>query len=304
MTIPITIIKIFVFLFITTNFTIFSIKCRIPTMSKNILCKTCARNCEIAEGTVGFCGVRSCKQGKLDLMAFSNLTFLKKQKNKLLVGSFGNNMRISFDPNWDTSLFPFLKSKEVGREKANELLKDIGYKYTPEELVEYAKSKKCDTICFQFNEPLVYLEYILEVCKFDIQVHFVTTGYFSDESLKKILDYVDEVHILFFSTFDKFYMKHCRAQLSVVKENILKIFQSGMKLKILYPLIEGENDSVENILSFGNFFKKISLDIPIEFLKFIPSFRMLDKHVTSEEKLMNACDITRDIGLKNVTYAK
>ncbi len=268
-------------------------------MDKNIVCKACARYCEIPKGGVGFCGVRSSDKG-----SFANLTFLKKEGKNLLVGSLGSNMRTSFDQNWDTSFFPYLKAQEVGRSKTNEIIEEIGYKLTPLELYEYAKKNHCNKIVFQFNEPLVYLEYILEVCNFDIDVHIVTTGYFSKESLKKVLTSVDEIHILFFSTFDKFYMKHCKVQLSVIKENILKIFKSGLPLKILYPLIPGENDSVENIRSLGLFLKEISVEVPLEFLRFSPSFRMLDKEITKEEKLLEACDITRDIGLENVSYVK
>ena len=273
---------------------------------KKIKCTACAKYCEIENGAVGYCGVRKNQDGDLDLLNYSRILFLKKEDEKMLVGTVGSNMRLSFDLNWDSSLFPYLRAQEIGREKTNEEIKNIGYKYNPVELVKYVKEKKCKKIIFQFNEPLVYLEYILKVCKISknegIGIGLVTTGYFSKESLEKVLSCIDEISVFFFSTFDKFYIKHCNAQLSVIKENIGMISKSGVSLKILCPLIPRENDSVKNIENISKFLFKLSPSIPLTFLKFIPSFRMLDKPSTSQEKLHQAVSISKREGLKNVDF--
>lgn len=265
----------------------------------NIQCIACARYCEIEKDRVGYCGVRQNIDGKICLLNYGRFLFLKKEGNKMLVGGLGSNMRISFDPNWDTALYPFLKSKEVGRERTNREIKNLGYKYEPQELVKYAKSQNCEEIVFQFNEPLVYLEYVLDVCKLkDIKVSIVTTGYFSNESLNDILSLVDEVSFLFFSTFDKFYIKHCSAQLSVIKKNIKLVFKSNVEVKILVPVIPNEND----IFSICKFLKDISPSISLYFYKFMPSFRMLDKQITKKRELKQAVEIAEKVGLKNVDF--
>ncbi len=268
--------------------------------NKTIQCCACARYCEIENGAVGYCGVRQNVDGELILLNYGRVLFLKKQGKKMLVGSIGSNMRMSFDSNWDTSLFPYLRSKEIGRKKTNEEIKKLGYKYEPEQLVEYVKSQGCDEIVFQFNEPLIYIEYILEVCKKkkDVKTSLVTTGYFSKEVLHEILPLVDEISFLFFSTFDKFYIKHCSAQLPVIKENIKVVFKSKVNLKVLVPLIPQEVD----VLSICNFLKEISPSVQITFLKFLPSFRMLDKKATTREELENAKKIAKEVGLKNVDF--
>ncbi len=268
--------------------------------NKTIQCTACARYCEIENGAVGFCGVRKNVNGELVLLNHGKILFLRKKGKKMLVGSLGSNMRMPFEPNWDTALYPFLRSQEVGRKKTNEEIKKLGFSYKPEELIEYVKSQGCDEIVFQFNEPLVYIEYILEVCKKKkgIKISLVTTGYFSKEVLQKILPLVDEISFLFFSTFDKFYIKHCSAQLSIIKENMKIVFNSKVNLKILVPLIPQEVDA----LSICNFLKELSPLIPIFFLKFKPSFKMLDKEITSREELENAVKIAKRIGLKNVDF--
>ncbi len=269
----------------------------------NIMCTACARYCQTEDGQVGYCGVRKNEAGELVLLTFGKIVFLKqKNGNKMHVGTLGSNARMHFDPNWDTSLFPFLRAQEVGREKTNQEIKEIGYNYTPFELVKYLKEKKCKEVVFEYNEPLIYLEYILEVCKIakkqNIKTSIVTTGYFSQESVPC----VDEISLYFFSTFEKFYIKHCSFQLKIVKENIELVFQSKSSLKILCPLIPQENDDEKNIENISKFLFDISPTIPLTFLKFSPAFRMLDKEVTSKEKLLNAVEIAKNVGLKNVDF--
>ncbi len=277
---------------------------------EEIKCIACAKSCEILNGGVGYCGVRRNDSGVLCLLNYGRLTFLKMDdsslEKRMLVGSVGSNMRMSFDPNWDTSLFPYLRSKEVGRQKANEEIKSIGYAYSPLELVNYVKKQECGEIVFQFNEPLIYIEYVLDVSKLckkeNIKISIVTTGYFSQESLEQVLNCVDKVSIYLFSTFDKFYIKHCDAQLSVIKKNIKSVFKSGISLKILCPLIPGENDSEKNIENISKFLFDISSEIPLTFVKFLPSFRMLDKALTSRAKLEQGVEIAKKTGLKNVDF--
>ena len=268
--------------------------------NEKIKCTACARYCEIEKGSVGYCGVRKNMGGNLKLLNFGKIIFLKKQRNKMLVGALGSNMRISFDANWDTSLYPFLRSDEVGRAKTNEEIENLGYKYTPNQLVDYARKKGCDEIVFQFNEPLVYLEYILEVCKLrEVKVSIVTTGYFSKESLKIVLNNVNTIYFVLFSTFDKFYIKHCNAQLPIIKENLKEIFKSKkVDLKIFVPLIPEEND----IVSVCKFLKNISPLLSVSFLSFVPSFRMLDKEATNQEDLKNAVEVAKKVGLQNVDF--
>lgn len=266
--------------------------------NKKIQCLACARNCQIEKDSVGYCGVRKNTSGDLEILNYGKLLFLKKKQNTMHVGSLGSNMRMSFEKNWDTSLYPFLRSKEVGREKTNEEVRRLGYTYTPKKLVEYSKKHGCDEIVFGYNEPLVGIEYVLEVCKEDIDVSIVTTGYFSQKSLDATIGSVRKVYFVFYSPFDKFYIKHCSAQLSKIKGNLEEIFNSKTELEIVCPVIEGEND----VLSVCKFLKQFSLDIKINFVKFIPSYRMLDKSVTTEEKLKEAVEIAKGVGFKNVDF--
>ncbi len=269
--------------------------------NSKLKCNACARKCQILENQVGYCGVRKNNHGKLETLNYSKFIFLKKEKKKLLVGQIGSNMRLSFDMDWDTSILPYLKSKEIPREEVNKMIQRLGYEYTPQELIRYAKEKKCEEIVFQYNEPLVNIEYLLEISKRnEIKVSIVTTGYFTEEFFKLVEPNLSEINILFYSTFDKFYFKHSRVQLSIIKENIYKLHKRNSNFRIIYTLIDGENDSEKQIEQLCKFISKTSLKTPLVFKKYIPSYRMVDKSITDEEKLKKSKQIALKNGLENV----
>ncbi len=272
---------------------------------KEIQCNACFRKCTILPKQVGYCGVRLNTGSSLKFLNYGKFIFIKKEKGKLLVGGFGSNMRFSFDMDWDTSLFPFLKSRDLKRSEVNILIQSLGFSFTPDELIDYALKKECEKIIFQFNEPIINIEYLLEISKKGkIDIGIVSNGYFTEDFFNLVLPNLSEISILFYSTFDKFYFKHSRAQLSVIKKNIFVLNRVRINLKIIYLLIEGENDSEREVESFCNFVLSVSDSICVVFRKYIPSYRVVDKGVTSGEVLERSKEIALKIGLKNVILEK
>jgi pyruvate formate lyase activating enzyme len=266
-----------------------------------IQCNNCARRCNILSGEIGYCGVRFNEGGNLKILNYGKFVILKKEEENLLVGNLGSNMRFSFDMNWDFSLFPHLQAKKLGRKKTNKLLVELGNYYEPRQLSIYAKSLDCKKIVFQYNEPLIYMEYIEDVIKENlVEVGIVTTGYFTEKFFKELLGKISSVDILFFSTFDKFYFKHSRAQLSIIKENITKLYEENFNFRIIYPIIKGENDRREDIESLSKFLLSLSPNLSLVFTKYYPSYRMVDKRITSDNLLKQSKDIALKVGLQNV----
>jgi len=268
---------------------------------KEIQCDNCARRCAISFGEVGYCGVRLNEGENFKVLNYGRFIVLKKEGKNLLVGGLGSNMRFSFDMNWDFSLFPYLQSKNLGRKKTNKLLTELGDYFEPRELANYAKSLGCKKIVFQYNEPLIYMEYIKDVAEEGIvEVGIVSNGYFTERFFTELLDKISSIDILFFNTFDKFYFKHSRAQLGVIKENISELHKRNSNFRVIYPLIEGENDSVEDIKSLSKFLLDLSPTISLVFTKYYPSYRMVDKRVTSDYTLSQSKRIALKVGLQNV----
>ena len=79
-------------------------------------CKVCFRHCDIAEGGIGFCGARTCRDGEVVPGNYGRVTAValdpieKKPLSRfypgsmiLSVGSYGWNLRCPFCQNYDIS---------------------------------------------------------------------------------------------------------------------------------------------------------------------------------------------------------
>ena len=148
-------------------------------------CKVCFRHCEIKEDAIGFCGARTCRDGKVVAANYARITSLaldpieKKPLNRfypgsliLSVGSYGCNLRC-----------PFCQNHEISwSERAWQFADEAEY-LPPESLVEVARSyqKRGNIgIAFTYNEPLIGYEYVIDAAKLaheaDLKTVLVTNG--------------------------------------------------------------------------------------------------------------------------------
>lgn len=249
------------------------------------------------EGVQGYCGVIKRSGNLLQNLVKGRFVLIKKYGKELYVGGLGSVSRLTFDPYWDLSQYPNIYSNQIGRKNTEEILKEAGEYYSPEQLVKYAQTLECNTIVFAFNDQLASLKYILNIASL-INVRLITNGYFSKETLQIIDEKIPELDIFLYSTFDKFYSKHCKLRLTIVKENIKRM--AGKKIRILCPLIENENDSDSSIRNIAKFLLPIGENIPLRFIKFIPDYRVVDKPITSDSRLKDAVNIAKEYGMKDV----
>ena len=133
-------------------------------------CHVCFRHCSIDEGSIGFCGARTAKDGKVIAYNYGKVSGLaldpieKKPLNNffpgsyiLSVGSFGCNLRCPFCQNNDISW------SEEARRYASD-----AETISPQELVNIAidtRDKGNIGIAFTYNEPLVGYEFVLDTAK-------------------------------------------------------------------------------------------------------------------------------------------
>ena len=124
------------------------------------ICNVCFRHCKIVEGKTGFCGARTCRDGKVVADNYGKITFaaldpiekkplkmFRSGKKVLSIGSYGCNLRCPFCQNSDISW----------SEQAFEYEKYAEY-FSPEEIVERAvelKPKGNIGVAFTYNEPMV-----------------------------------------------------------------------------------------------------------------------------------------------------
>ncbi|MBE6501122.1 MAG: AmmeMemoRadiSam system radical SAM enzyme [Methanobrevibacter thaueri] len=272
--------------------------------TQKIRCEICANYCKIADGSTGVCKQHKNINGELFDESYGIVSSLnpdpveKKPLNHFLpgtftysIGGFGCNMTCLHCQN-------YMISHEYDKNSR-------GVKITPEEIVENALRYNCKSIAWTYNEPTIHLPFSKKTSLLarqkDLKVIYVTNGYFSDKSLNEVLGFVDAFNIDLKSMSKDFYKKICGADLDVVLDNIKRVYDEGKHLEITNLIINGHNDSVDEINQLCDFVAgELGVDVPLHFSRAFPYYRMNDISPTRPEILFKARDIAHDKGIKNV----
>ncbi len=270
-----------------------------------IQCDICPRFCKLREGQRGLCFVRARENDQIVLSTYGRSSGFcidpieKKPLNHfypgtpvLSFGTAGCNLGCKFCQNWDIS-----KSREI------DTLADSA---SPERIARAAKALGCRSVAFTYNDPVIFLEYavdVAEACReFDIRTVAVTAGYMCEEPRKEFYRYMDAANVDLKAFTDKFYKKICAGDLQSVLDTLVYLkHETDVWFEITTLLIPGENDSPEEIDALSQWVvDNLGQDVPLHFSAFHPDWKMLDKPPTPPGTLTRA----REIAVANgVLYA-
>ena len=272
--------------------------------TQKVRCEICANYCKIAEGKVGVCRQHKNINGELFDKSYGIVSSLspdpveKKPLNHFLpgtftysIGGFGCNMSCLHCQN-------YMISHEYDKNYR-------GIKITPEAIVENALNYNCKSIAWTYNEPTIHLPFSKKTSLLarqkNLKVIYVTNGYFSDRSLEEVLGFVDAFNIDLKSMRDDFYKNVCGAELDIVLDNILRVYEEGKHLEITNLIINGYNDTVEEITDLCDFVvSQLGPEVPLHFSRAFPYYKMNDISPTRSEILFKAREIALDRGIENV----
>ncbi len=271
-----------------------------------VQCLNCAHLCLVDEGGFGICKMRQNKNGELKVCNYGKVAALnidpieKKPLYHFLPGTESLSLGVpgcSFNckncQNWSLSQ----KKKE-----------DInGRRLSPANIVKIAKDKKLKSISYTYSEPIIFLEYALDIMtkakKEGIKNVWVSNGYFSDLSLQKILPYIDAINIDLKSFSKNFYKDVCNGRLEPVLDAIKKIQKDDDTwLELTTLLIPGYNDDTSEITDMARFIADLDKDIPWHLSRFSSRFSkdMKDIPDTPMETMEKAYRIAKNAGLNYV----
>lgn len=267
-----------------------------------VQCDLCPQFCKLNEGQRGICFVRMRKDNKIVLTTYGRSSGFcvdpieKKPLNHFLPGtasfSFGTagcNLCCKFCQNWDIS-----KAKEI------DVLADNA---TPENIAITAKKMNCASVAFTYNEPIIFMEYAIDVAKeckkLGIKTVAVTNGYINPEPRKEFFAHMDAARVDLKAFTEEFYRELSGAHLEPVLDTLkyLKL-ETKVWLEIICLLIPGENDSPNEIHNSTSWImENLGPDVPVHFTAFFPAFKMMDKEPTPLDTLIRARDIAMQRGL-------
>jgi pyruvate formate lyase activating enzyme len=270
-----------------------------------IQCDVCPRLCRLHDGQRGLCFVRARAGHELVLTTYGRSSGFcidpieKKPLNHFLPGtpilSFGTagcNLTCRFCQNWD-----------ISKARAFDRLTDAA---SPDAIAEAAVHSGCPSVAFTYNDPVIFLEYavdVAEACRASgVRTAAVTAGYICEEPRAEFYRAMDAANVDLKGFTESFYRRLCSGQLQPVLETLVYIkHETQTWLEITTLLIPGENDSPQEIEALSAWVAdKLGPDVPLHFTAFHPDWKMTDKPRTPARTLLAARAIARAQGLRYV----
>ncbi len=273
-------------------------------------CNVCFRHCEIAEGQLGFCGARTCKDGTVVADNYGQITSLaldpieKKPlyrfhpgTNILSVGSYGCNLRCPFCQNYSISW----SDHALNCRNQTEFI-------SPEDLVKAAlncRNRGNIGLAFTYNEPLIGYEYVRDTAKMahehGLVNVLVSNGTAELSVLEEILPYIDAMNIDLKGFTDRYYRDVLQGNRQMVMEFIQEAVK-GCHVELTMLIVPGENDTEDEILALSKWIASLKglpdgntgRDIPLHITRFFPRFHMLDRKPTDVSLVYRLADIARE----------
>ena len=272
-------------------------------------CDVCFRHCEIAEGKTGFCGARTCTDGRVIPSNYGKITSLaldpieKKPLNHfypgaliLSAGSYGCNLRCPFCQNheisWSDAAWKFAETADI---------------ISPEALAQAAaryRSKGNIGVAFTYNEPLIGYEYIRDTARLvkesGMKTVLVTNGTASLSVLKELAPWIDAMNIDLKGFTDRYY----REVLKGDRKMVMDFIEAAVRVchvELTTLIIPGENDTEEEMENLSQWVSKlrnnedevIGTEVPLHISRFFPRFKMQDRHATEVRLVYRLAEAAR-----------
>ena len=173
-------------------------------------------------------------------------------------------------------------------------------------IAEAAVAGGCRSVAFTYNDPVIFLEYAVDVAEAcherDIKTVAVSAGYITPEPRVEFYDHMDAVNIDLKGFTEKFYEELCTARLGAVLDTLKYIkHETDVWLEITTLLIPGENDSDAELHELSAWVaENLGPDVPLHFSAFHPDWKMTDKPRTPPETLFRARRIAMSHDLRYV----
>lgn len=210
----------------------------------------------------------------------------------LSFGTAGCNLACKFCQNWDIS-----KSREV-----DTLCDAAG----PETIALAAERLGCASVAFTYNDPVVFLEYAVDVARAcrarGLRTVAVTAGEICDEPRRELFAAMDAANVDLKAFSQSFYRNVCGGELQTVLETLEYLkHETEVWFEITTLLIPGLNDSTAELTALSRWIvDQLGKDVPLHFTAFHPDWKMLDRPATPPETLRRARVIAREAGLRYV----
>ncbi len=270
------------------------------------VCDVCFRHCVIEENATGFCGGRTCLNGKIVAANYGKLTSIaldpiEKKPIKMFrpgakvlsIGSYGCNLRCPFCQNssisWSKEAFEYKNQAEY---------------FSPQKIVKSALElhyRGNIGLAFTYNEPLIGYEFVRDSAKLakeeGLENVLVTNGTATQKVLGEILPYIDAMNIDLKAFSASFYKNLLDGDFQMVKDFITTAVQS-CHVELTTLIIPGENDSEQEMRELSGWVagleKQYNKKIPLHITRFFPTFKLTNKEPTPVNTIFQLVEVAKE----------
>jgi pyruvate formate lyase activating enzyme len=269
-----------------------------------VQCRLCPRQCEVADGDRGRCGVRENRGGDYYTLVYgravavNNDPIEKKPFNHFRPGTMilsaaaaGCNLSCKFCQNWQISQFP---------------PEDVAAQFLPpEQMVDLAKANGIPSLAFTYAEPTVFYEYMYETARLgreqDLTTVAVSNGFIQPEAVKQLSPELGAYKVDLKAFSDKFYQDFCGGRLAPVLKTLETLADLGQWVEIVNLVLPTANDHEKDIRAMARWIREnIGPMVPLHFTRFHPMYKIRNLPPTPVATLERCHQAATEEGLKYV----
>ncbi|GGM66110.1 AmmeMemoRadiSam system radical SAM enzyme [Thermogymnomonas acidicola] len=269
-----------------------------------VRCTACRRYCTLADGQIGFCGVRQNMGGRLYLNVYGRpmavqidpiekkpVLHMHPGYRILSIGTAGCDFACQFCQNFELS----------------QRRRPEGYDMGPEDIVSEAISYGCGGIAYTYNEPTIFSEFARDVgvlARREGLINiFVTNGFETRESVGFISGFLDAATVDFKGNASKeFYRKVMSVfDVDLIYDTIAEMLAGGIHVEVTDLVVPRIGDSLDEARAMlGRIMDICGPDVPISFLRFHPDYRLMSLPNTPVGVLERHAELAKSMGFHYV----
>ena len=234
-------------------------------------CTICERRCDVEEKGIGACGRYQCQNNTM-IERFPNSYLVVAPISAETMPVLHFHPRAKFLQISTTGCnFDCLGCISTVVAKEMDVQSPALKKLSPMQIINKALELECDGIAFLMNDPLASFYSFLEICTLAKECGLLTgcstNGYFTPESLELLSSHLDFVNIGLKGLCNNIY-KSCGAKsYKPVLRNIELFYHKGVHVEVAC-IHKKDND--DEVLAIADTLAKISKEIPLQIMRFIP----------------------------------
>ncbi len=267
-------------------------------------CTICPHLCVLSEGKRGLCGTKVNQGGKIIDLSYGKISALAVDpiEKKPLAHFYPGSRALSISSIGCNFTCPWCQNYGLSQGKIEDSqTRDM----TPGEVIDMAVTRKCTSIAYTYNEPMINLNYIQDTAELasdsDIKNVLVTNGYTHIPSFTHVVEYIDAANVDWKSFDTEFYRKHCGGELEKVLEATRYMYEHDVHLEVTFLIIPENNDSSDEIRSMAQYIvENMDPDVPLHLSRFFPMYKFNHLEPTPVETLKRAKSIAEEEGLHYV----